>query len=64
MLFGRTCKQSSSAANAFRAANFPLNLSICVENLGVLLDSNLSMEGHIKSTIKNVFSISVILAKL
>ena len=43
ILFGCTCKQSSYVANAFNTVDFPLTLSICVKNLGVLLDSNLSM---------------------
>ena len=55
ILFGRTCKQSSSIANAFNTVDIPLTSSICVKNLGVLLDSNLSMEGQIKSIIKKCF---------
>ena len=55
MLFGRPCKQTSSAANALSAVNFPLDSSISVKNFGVLLDRNLSMESQIKSIIKNVF---------
>ena len=58
ILFGRTCKQSSSVANAFSTVDFPLTSSICVKNLGVLLDSNhrdTSMEGQIKSIIKKCF---------
>ena len=58
ILFGRTCKQSSSVANAFSVVDFLQTSSICVKNLGVLLDSNLSMEGQIKSiTKKCLFSI-------
>ena len=55
ILFSRTCKQSSSVANAFSTVDFPLTSSICVKNLGVLLDSNLSMKGQIKSIIKKCF---------
>ena len=57
ILFGRTCKQSSSVANAFSrpTVDFPLTLSICVKNLDVLLNSNLSMKGQIKSIIKKMF---------
>ena len=55
ILFGRTCKQSSSVANAFSTVDFPLPSSVCVKNLGVLLDSILSMEGQIKSIIKKCF---------
>ena len=55
ILFVRTCKQSSSVANAFSTVDFPLTSLICVKNLGVLLDSNLSMEGQIKSTIQKMF---------
>ena len=51
ILFGRSCKQSSSVANAFNTVDFPLTSSICVKNLGVLLDSNLFMEGQMKSII-------------
>ena len=55
ILFDRTCKQSSSVANAFNSVDVPLTSSICVKNLGVLLDSNLSTEGQIKSIIKKCF---------
>ena len=55
ILFGRTCKKSSSVANVFSTVDFPLTSSICVKNLGVLLDSNLSMDGQIKSITKNCF---------
>ena len=55
IVFGRTCKQSGSIANTFSTVDFPLTSSICVKNLGVPLDSNLSMEGQIKSIIKKCF---------
>ena len=55
ILFGCTCKQSSSVANAFNTVDFPLTSSICVKNLSVLLDRNLSMEGQIKSITKKCF---------
>ena len=55
ILFGRTSKQSSSVASAFSSVDFLLTSYICVKNPGVLLDSNLSAEGQIKSIIKKCF---------
>ena len=55
IFFGRACKQSSSLANAISSVDFPLTPSICIKNRSVLLDSNLSIEGQIKSIIKKCF---------
>ena len=55
ILFGRTSKQSCSVVNAFSTVDFSLTSSICVKNLGALLDSNLSMQGQIKRIIKICF---------